>query len=354
MPKDEKTDVDKELPVAGIGASAGYLEALQKFIDNLPEKSGAAYVVIVHLDPHHSSLLPELLQRRTAVPVTAIRDGMRLEADHIFVAPPNFDVSLVKSTFQLLPPVKTGGLRLPIDSFLGFLATEKKGGAACVILSGTGSDGTMGLRAIKDAGGLVLVQDQDSARFSGMPSSAINTGLVDLILAPERMPEELLRYFQTRVRISGSTPDAAGDNNLLQKIWAVLQARTGEDFSAYKKKTILRRFERRMKLNHLEEPGQYIRLLRQSDLEVDKLFRDILIGVTSFFRDSQAFEALKRELAEKVLPGLSLKQPLRVWVPGCSGGEEVYSLAILIREGLDAEGGGRHFQIFGTDLDESA
>ncbi len=351
--KKEKHGAD-EVPVIGIGASAGGLDALQKFFDHLPVKSGAAYVVIVHLDPDHASLLPELLQRRTRVEVVSIISGMAIRADCVFVAPPNVDVSLSDNFLQLSPPGKTGGLRLPIDNFLISLAGNKMNLAACVILSGTGSDGTKGLKAIKEAGGLALIQDATSAKFSGMPHSAGATGLADFILPPEEMPEKLSKYFQAPVRGIDTDPESDDNDGTIRKIKALLQDRTGLDFTAYKNKTVLRRFERRMKLNDLQEPAQYIRLLKQSDLEADKLFHDILIGVTSFFRDPEAFDCLKQKLLAEVLPHLSADRLLRAWVPGCSGGEEVYSLAMIIQECLDERGNGQGFQVFGTDLDERA
>ncbi|MCK9297177.1 MAG: PAS domain-containing protein [Desulfobulbaceae bacterium] len=345
---------EANFPVAGIGASAGGLEALREFFSPLPLSSAMAFVVIMHLDPHHSSMLAGLLQSHTALPVLTIEDGMQLQPGQVYVAPPNRDVAVIGNTFQLLEPVKTGGLRLPIDFFLQSLAAEKGKLSASVILSGTGSDGTQGIRAVKAAGGLALVQDRDSARYAGMPGSAINTGLADFILPPALMAEQLHNFFSQGRGLHEAAATSLGADDTLRKICALLRARTGNDFSVYKTSTLQRRIERRMHLQHIDDASQYISFLRNHAAEQDQLFADILIGVTQFFRDAEAFEQLRDVVLKNYFTAFPGKKSFRVWVPGCSTGEEVYSLAIILRECLDGLHKEAVVQIFGTDLDSRA
>ncbi|MBI4792422.1 MAG: PAS domain-containing protein, partial [Deltaproteobacteria bacterium] len=340
-------------PVVGIGASAGGLEALREFLSPLAPPVNMAFAVIMHLDPHHSSMLAGLLQNHTALPVLTIEDGMRIRSGHVYVAPPNRDVTLIDNTFQLLEPMKTSGLRLPIDFFLQSLAADKAEQAACVILSGTGSDGTTGLRAIKAEGGLALVQDA-SARYAGMPGSAINTGQADFVLPPARMAEQLRQFFLQSTRLEHAAAKSLGADDGLRKICVLLRARTGHDFSVYKQSTLQRRIERRMNLHHIEDLSLYINFLRQNTTEQDELFSDILIGVTRFFRDAEAFDLLRDDILKNYFAEFPGKRTFRVWVPGCSTGEEVYSIAIILRECLDELKKDVAVQIFGTDLDNRA
>jgi two-component system CheB/CheR fusion protein len=335
----------------GIGASAGGLEALEQFFSHLVLPVNMAFVVIMHLDPRHTSMLAGLLQRHAALSVQTIEDGMPLRPGIAYVTPPNRDVSLINGTFQLLEPVKIQGVKLPIDFFLESLAAEKGDMSACVILSGTGSDGTIGMRAIKAAGGLVLVQDCDSARYTGMPGSAIRTGLADYVLLPNQMPAQLVQFFSNGRRLSGLVKSNAGSDDMVRKICVLLRARTGNDFSVYKKSTLQRRIERRMNLHHIDDLSLYINLLRKDSSELDKLFSDILIGVTHFFRDGEAFEVLRDVVLKNYFTAFPEKKSFRVWVPGCSTGEEVYSLAIVLRECLDNLHQDVALQVFGTDLD---
>ena len=346
----------KAFPVIGIGASAGGLEALQDFFGHLPAPSECAFVVIVHLPHDHISLLPELLRRQAEIPVLTIEDGMTIAPNHIYVVPPGKDLSVFKNCFQLLDAVQGPGLHLPIDFFLQALAREKQSSAGCVILSGTGSDGTQGLKAIKAEGGVALVQEEASARFSGMPHSAAGTGFADYIVPPSRMPELISQYFQHAFRLfTGEVgPASLISGEILHKIWAILRIRTGHDSSLYKKNTFLRRIERRLALQKIDDLSHYIKVLRQDPLEVDRLFQDILIGVTNFFRDPEAFAALENKILPKVLENFPEDQTFRVWVPACSSGEEADSIAIILKECIAALGREIPFQIFGTDADQRA
>lgn len=345
---------DSKFPVVGIGSSAGGLEALVDFFSHLPAACDIAFVVIMHLDPHHTSILPELLQRETDIKVFSITDGMTLQNNSIYVAPPNKDVAIIENTFQLMSPVKTGGIRLPIDFFFQSLAAERRHKAASIILSGTGNDGTLGIGTIKAEGGLVMVQEEASAKYSGMPRSAINTGLADIVLPPGRMPEKLVQYFQHPIHLDAEDHPIDSHDDVLRKIWVLLRARTGYDFSSYKKSALLRRIERRMNIQHLQDVSQYIRFLRENSVELDKLFHDFLIGVTSFFRDAEAFELLRNKILPERLANFPADQAFRAWIPGCSTGEEAYSVAIIFRETLAALRRDIPLQIFGTDLDPMA
>lgn len=358
-PKIKRTDHrenNKPFPVIGLGASAGGLEALQDFFVHLPAPSECAFVVIVHLPHDHISILPELLQRQTEIPVLAIEDGMAIAPNHIYVVPPAKDLSIFKNCFQLLDAVPSQGLHLPIDFFLQALAREKQNYAGCAILSGTGSDGTQGVKAIKAEGGVALVQDEASARFPGMPHSAAGTGCADHIVPPSQMPEIISQYFQHAFRLFAGEagPASLSHGEMLHKIWAILRIRTGHDFSLYKKNTFLRRIERRLALQKIDDLSHYLKVLRQDPLEVDRLFQDILIGVTNFFRDSEAFAALENKVLPKMLENFPEDQTFRVWVPACSSGEEAYSIAIVLKECIEALGREIPFQIFGTDADPRA
>lgn len=346
----------KGFPVVGIGASAGGLEALRAFFSKIKTNSGMAYVVVVHMTPTQPSLMPELLQNVTTVPVTAAKDGQLIEPDHVYVITPNKEITLFKNKIQLMDVVDKG-LSHPIDLFLKSLGQDQGCRSAAVILSGTGSDGSLGIREIKVNEGLVLVQSRESAGYDGMPRSAINTGLVDMVLSPEEMPQKLFEYF--------THPQTQGDPKILpvtldtqqqwlNKIFAILRTHVGHDFSIYKINTILRRIGRRMGLNHIDQHETYVKFLREKPDEVDALFRELLIGVTCFFRDSESFDVLKKEILPEILNQIEYGTTLRIWVPGCSTGEEVYSLAIVLRECLDTIPKQVNLQFFGTDIDKFA
>ncbi|MCF8040346.1 MAG: chemotaxis protein CheR, partial [Desulfohalobiaceae bacterium] len=341
-------------PVVGLGASAGGLEALKSFFGKVPEASGMAYIVVMHLAPHKPSMLPELLQKTTAVPVVMLKDGDSIQPDHIYVVPPKKEISLYNGVIQLLDPVENH-LNLPIDFFFRSLAIDMQSRAAAIILSGTGSDGTVGLKEIKDYEGLVLVQSAETAKYDGLPRNAKATGLADMVLAPQDMPQKLFNYFDKRVQFEKPEPEVSESQEWLHKIFALLRVQVGQDFSSYKINTIQRRIKRRMVLNQIEDQETYLRFLRENSNEVQALFRELLIGVTNFFRDPKSFEVLKDEILPDLLAGLDDDTTFRVWVPGCSSGEEVYSLAIIIRECLEGFPGKRiTLQMFGTDIDRQA
>jgi len=349
--------VNAPFPILGIGASAGGLEALDLFLRNVPAKSGMAFVIVQHLDPTHKGIMVELLQRSTPMPVLQVKDHMKVEPDHVYVIPPNNDLSLLHGVLHLLPPASPRGLRLPIDFFFRSLADDCQERSVGVILSGMGSDGTLGLRAIKEKAGVVFVQLPTSAKFDGMPRSAIDAGLADVIAPVEELPRKIAAYIQHVPLLA--LPNLSLDDRAsgaLDKILILLRGQTGHDFSLYKKNTIYRRIERRMSLHQVDKIADYVRYLQANPREADLLFKELLIGVTNFFRDPAVWEQLKTE----VLPTLLASRPnggiLRAWVPGCSTGEEAYSLAMTFKEALEQSKPVRNvsLQIFATDLDKDA
>ncbi|MFO7803106.1 MAG: CheR family methyltransferase [Desulfovermiculus sp.] len=341
-------------PVVGLGASAGGLEALKAFFSQVPADSGMAFIVMMHLAPDQPSMLPELLQKVADVPVNMASDGQPLLPNHVYIVPPRSEISIYNNVIQLLAPVDKA-FSLPIDFFFRTLAADRQSRAAAVILSGTGSDGSVGLKEVKDHEGLVLAQSEESAKHDGMPRSARATGLVDMILGPEQMAEKLISYFKQPSQASSKDAEDGPQGDWLQKIFALLRVQAGQDFSFYKANTIQRRISRRMLLNQIEEYETYLAFLRQDPGELNTLFQELLIGVTNFFRDPESFEVLKNEVLPKALAELQDDACFRVWVPGCSSGEEVYSLAITILECLDDFAGKRiSVQLFGTDIDQRA
>ena len=343
-------------PIVGMGASAGGLEAFESFFKAMPGDSGMAFVLISHLDPTHISILPELIQKKTRMKVHLITDGMQVQPNMIYVIPPNKDMAILNGTLHLMDLPQPRGFNLPIDSFFKSLAQDQGVNAVGIILSGTGSDGTIGIKQIKGELGMVMVQDEDSAKYAGMPRSAVATGLVDYVLPADKMPEALIKY--TRHAIvrpqDKITVDEEKFQKVLQKIYILLRTHTNHDFSLYKKNTIIRRVERRMHVHQIDNIQDYLIFLTKSEREIHVLFKDLLIGVTSFFRDPEAFSALN----EKFLPGLLADKPdgatVRIWSAGCSTGEEAYSMAILLQECMEKMN--RHFsvQIFATDIDPDA
>ena len=345
----------KPLPIVGIGASAGGLEAFEAFFTAMPADAGIAFVLVSHLDPTHVSIMPELIRKRTKMQVLQIKDGMRVQADTVYVVPPNQDLSILNGVLQLMEQSKPRGANLPIDGFLQALARDQGANATAIIFSGTGNDGTLGVKAIKGEAGMVMVQDEGSAKYDGMPRSAIATGLADYILPPAEMPGQLLKYLRHTVHAKTATILADGGRmpDTLQKIYILLRNRTGHDFSLYKKNTILRRIERRMHVHQIDTVKDYVLYLQKSAVELDILFKELLIGVTSFFRDPQAYEKLREHLRE-LLGEKPDGYTLRVWVAGCSSGEEAYSIAILLQEVMEELGRRLNVQIFGTDIDLDA
>ncbi|MBL8486242.1 MAG: PAS domain-containing protein, partial [Rhodocyclaceae bacterium] len=322
--------------------------------------SGMAFVVIQHLDPNHKGMMPELLQRLTPMPVAQARNRARVLPEHVYVIPPNKDLSILRGNLHLLDPVARTGLRLPIDFFFRALADDRQEHAIAVVLSGMGSDGTLGLRAIKERGGLTLVQDPATARYDGMPRSAVGAGLADIVAPAEALPQRIADYLRHVPRAPPGQPEpdteTAAQKSAFDQVCILLRARTGHDFSLYKKSTVYRRIERRMGIHQLERIAHYVRYLRENPQEADLLFKELLIGVTSFFRDPSVWACLQERMLPSLLAGYPAGGSLRAWVAGCSTGEEAYSLAIAFRETLEKlKLPPRHsLQVFATDLDADA
>ena len=339
--------------VVGIGASAGGLGALKRLFEHVPCDTGLAFVVVVHLSPEHKSHLPDLLQPSVHFPVRQVIENTLLEPNNVYVIPPNANLSAIDTHLRLskLEELRRG--RAPIDHFFRTLARSHDGHSVGVILTGTGSDGTLGLKEIKAKGGLIIVQDPNEAEFDGMPQSAIATGMVDRILPVAEIPEVLLRYMRTdpRVNFPGDGKDVEHDERtLLRKVLTILKTRAERDFSRYKPATILRRITRRMQLNYIEDFNQYVERLRESSEEVRALADDLLITVTSFFRDRAVFEKLEKEVLPKLFEGKGPKDGLRVWSVGCATGEEAYSLAMLLMEEAGRREAPPRIQVFASDL----
>lgn len=345
---------DGIFPIVGIGASAGGLEALTDFFDHVPQDAGMAFVVVTHQHPGHTSLLPELIGRHTTMPIVVVTESTRVRPNSIYLPPPGVQLGIMQHQLGPLPPAPQSPL-LTIDLFFRSLALDQKERAIGVVLSGTGTDGTLGLTAIKGAGGMIMAQDEGSARYAGMPHSAVSTHLVDYVLSPPGMPAQLVAYARGRYVSGAPTLPLQEDrpNNEMQQILLLLRKRTSHDFSAYKQTTIRRRIEWRMSVHHIDDPAHYVRLLQRRPHELDSLFKELLIGVTSLFRDADAFAALERELLVLLRPKPD-DYIVRVWVPGCSTGEEAYSIAILLREAMEQLGRFFPVQIFATDLDSDA
>ncbi len=350
------SQVRENFPVVGIGASAGGLEALGNFLANVPPQSGMAFVIIQHLDPTHKGIMPELLQRATPMKVVQARDRMKVEPDCAYVIPPNKDMSILHGVLHLFDPAAPRGMRLPIDFFFRSLSDDRQERSVGVILSGMGSDGTMGLRAIKEKAGLTLVQDPASAKFDSMPRSAINAGLADMVAKAEDLPRKIAAYFAHALFVKPGLSLEPTAKSALEKVIILLRNHSGHDFSLYKKNTLYRRIERRMGIHQIDKIASYVRLLQENPQELELLFKELLIGVTSFFRDPEAWKELKGKALPALLGALPEGRPLRAWVVGCSTGEEAYSLAIILRETLDEMKATRRFplQIFATDLERGA
>ena len=355
-----KTVSRKPVPAAsvqivGVGASAGGLEALDQFLGHIPANSGLALVIVQHLDPTRKGMMVELLQRATPMQVVQASDGMEVEPDRVYVIPPNKDMSILHGSLLLLEPTKPRGQRLPIDTFFRALAEDQKERAAGVVLSGMGSDGTAGLKAIKANGGAVFVQAPSSAQFDAMPRSAIEAGLGDVVASAEELGAEIAAHlklapFPGKVELPNKTQSA------IEKIFVLLRSQTGHDFSLYKKSTVYRRIERRMSVHKLADIASYVRFLQGNAQEAELLFKELLIGVTGFFRDLDAWELMLDRGIPSLLAERPVGAPIRAWVPACSTGEEAYSLAILLHEtlGRAAAMSGLTLQIFATDLDKDA
>src|SRR5882672_7392459 len=345
-------------PIVGIGASAGGLEAFTSILAHVTAEPGAAFVFVQHLDPKHESLLTEILSRSSKVPVMEARDGTRVRPNQVYVIPPNSNLAIARGTLEVTPRPATHGQHMPVDVFLRSLAEDQKNKAIGVILSGTASDGALGLQAIKTEGGIAFAQDEQSAKYGGMPRSAVEAGVVDFVLPPEGIARELERFghhpYLTSQKAVASEDLPPESRNSLVEIFHLLRKAFDTDFTEYKDTTIRRRIERRMVLHKIEEPQAYVQFLKKHPDEVEALYHDILINVTSFLRDPGTFDALKSRVFPAILRNHRADAPLRVWVPGCATGEEAYSVAICLLEFLGTKAMAPQIQIFGTDVSQSA
>ena len=352
----QRSSQDNSTPLfyVGIGASAGGLEALESFFSQMSADSGMAFIVIQHLSPNYKSMMVELLSKRTAMPVRRAEEGMRVEANSVYLIPPKKNLSIFHGRLLLSESDHSRGLNLPIDVFLRSLADDQAEKAVGVILSGTGSDGMRGIRTIKEAGGMVMVQNEESAKFDGMPRAAISTGLADFTLPPDEMPEKLLSFARHPYAAKADRPQTLLlDEDNLTRIFALLRERTRVDFTFYKPSTVSRRIERRMTVNQVHDLRDYVRFMEDYSGEVMTLYRELLIGVTSFFRDREVFD----ELENRYLPALFKRVTdweIRFWITACSTGEEAYSLAMLSREVLKKIDRRLKIKIFATDIDQDA
>jgi len=362
VPSGEKRarDVGKPAPrlIIGIGASAGGLQAFKTFFASMPANSGMAFVLVQHLAPQHESMLTELLRSATAMHVVEAADRTVLAADHVYVIPPNATLRIAGGELRVSKPAPAREHRRPVDTFFSALAEDQGENAVCIVLSGGGSDGAEGLRAIKEHGGLTMAQAEfDHHAMSGMPMSAAATGLVDHVLPIEEMPARLIAYgkhlrvVEPRKGPDGTREDAAEH---LAKICALVRGAVGHDFSQYKEKTLIRRIQRRMQVLQIDSTSAYIERLRKDPVETDLLFHDLLIGVTHFFRDPAAFDALEVQVIAQLMHGKGADAAVRVWVPACATGQEVYSIAILLKEAAERLSARPNIQIFATDIDEHA
>ncbi len=344
-----------DFPVVGIGASAGGLEALQDFFSNMSAQPEAAFVVVQHLSPDHKSFMDELLSRHTAIPVEVAKDGTPVAINRIYLIPPKMNMT-IRGGVLYLTEVVGRGLNLPIDIFLRSLAEDQRSNAVAVILSGTGSDGTLGMRAVKECGGMTLVQSDHDAKFDGMPRSAIATGMIDLILPAGELAKELSSFLQHPLFAHSDNSEHLMLQNQKQynRILSILHEAKNVDFSCYKQTTIIRRLEKRISINRFNEISEYVDFLTSTPQEVETLFNEILIGVTRFFRDLPAFETLEKTVLPAIFHGHKSNSEIRVWIAGCSTGEEAYSIAILLKEYMLSNRILADVKIFATDIDEKS
>jgi two-component system CheB/CheR fusion protein len=347
---------ERDFLVVGIGASAGGLEAIEGFFSKMPSDTNISFVIIQHLAPEHKSIMGSLLKKYTDMEIIEVQDEMEIKPNFIYLNPPSKDVSIMNRNLYLLAPTQTRAARLPINHFFRSLADCQADKSIGIILSGTGTDGTLGLKAIKEAGGIAIVQEETQARYSNMPKSAIDSGIVDYILPVEKMPAELIKYIK-HPYMGGpkkiSTAKKKSENHI-QKILMLIRSATGHDFSHYKQNTIHRRIERRMTVHQIDRISEYVHYLQENPVEVKTLFKDFLITVTNFFRDPKAFKALEEKVIVPLLTAKPHQDNIRVWVPGCSTGEEAYSVAMLFMENMTKMKKHFNIQVFATDIDNDA
>jgi len=344
--------------IAAVGASAGGIEAFSELLRNLPTDSGIAFVLIQHLDPTHQSILPELLSKETLMPVRQVRDGMQVQPDHVYVIPPNATMTISNHTLQLAPRENARVMHMPIDHFMRSLAEDRGNQSIGVILSGTGSDGTQGIAEIQGQGGVTFAQDIASAKFNGMPKSAAAAGCVDYVLPPKAIAREMQRIARhphaTPVRGTETAQLLTSDKTGLTAIFQLLRRAKNVDFTHYRQTTILRRIQRRMIVNKIDKLEEYVRYIHSNPAEIKNLYQDLLINVTSFFRDPRVFDVLKLKIFPRLMKNRAPDMAMRIWTPGCASGEESYSVAMALLEFLGDKGTQTTMQLFGTDVSETS
>jgi len=350
---DEDHDIIQHTPIVGIGASAGGLETLKEMLEATPANIGACFIFVQHLDPDHKSLLTELLARYTEMPVLQAENGLDIKPDQLVIIPPDSTLTIENGVIHLDRPAPPRARRAPIDAFFHSLASDQGDSATAIVLSGTGSDGTQGARAVKEAGGFVIVQDPATAKYDSMPRNAEATGLADQVLPVSQIPARLLEHFR-HLRDPGETHSPRALRDDLLKVCGILKRTTGHDFRDYKEPTLVRRVQRRMQILRISEIEDYVSRLRRDETEVRHLFRELLVSVTSFFRDAHAFEALEEKVLSPLVQSKEEGETVRIWVPGCATGEEAYSVAIALKNKVDETGKRLRVQVFATDLDEAA
>ncbi len=347
--------VPKDFLIVGLGASAGGLDSFKKFFEAMPPDTGMAFVIVQHLDPSHKSILSDLLRNFTSMKVLEVKDNMKVNPNTLYTIPPNKKMGILNGYLKLMEPTELRGARRTIDYFFRSLASDQKEKSVGIILSGTGTEGTIGLKAIKGEGGLAIVQEPTSAKYDGMPRSVIAANSADIILPVEKMPKHLIKYTKKRNIIPiGKENEPLPTQNLLDKIFLILRDRKGNNFSHYKVNTIKRRIDKRMAINQVRRLATYLKLLQNNPKEIDILFQELLIGVTSFFRNKEAFEALEKLVVKEIIKDKSNNDSIRIWVPGCSTGEEAYSIAILFDEEINRQNKKLNLQVFASDLDKYA
>jgi len=357
-PGEQEKQLKKSIsfPIVGIGASAGGLETLNAFFSIMPADSNIAFVIIQHLSPTHKSIMASLLEKQTRMVVREIEDGTKLLANHVYLNPPGKNVAVFNRSLHLLEPIKSGAINMPVDFFFRSLSEDQGEKAIGIILSGTASDGTLGIKAIKGEGGMAMVQQPDTAKYDGMPRSAVETGLIDFILSVEKMPETLILYIQhPYLELQGQIKlTDTSVKNQMQKIFSLIRSSTGHDFSHYKQTTISRRIERRLAVHQIKALSDYVLYLQKNPGEINLLFKDLVIGVTSFFRDPEAYKIMEQDVLPNLLKEKGPDATIRIWVTACSTGEEAYSLAIILSELKDKIKNYFNVQIFATDIDSDA
>jgi len=344
-----------DLLIAAIGASAGGIEAFTEFVSNLPKDTGMAFVLVQHLDPEHKSMLTELISKKTVMRVSEVTNGMTVEPNHVYVIPANATMSISNSSLQLEPRGESRGVHMSIDHFMRALAEQQGNHAIGIILSGSGTDGTAGLAEIQAHGGMTFAQDEASAKYASMPVSAVAAGCVDYVLPPRAIAHELARIARHPYLARAEAADIApAENTGLTLVFKLLRKTTGVDFTHYRQSTILRRIQRRMVVHKIDRLDEYVKHLQSNPPELKALYRDMLINVTSFFRNPRAFDALKSHVFPAILKNHPPEAAIRIWTPGCASGEETYSVAIALLEFLGDKSSQANIQFFGTDVSESS